>query len=156
MKKEIPELKKLELNPENVMQIFAECRPDKNTQKVHYTSFYSEKSKRKAELMDFDMHKLYAHAELFRYWLGQIKGVHQKRPILITSDGLFNYKGEKWIKDNDNTPLFALYYLSTGARAFPRFIDGKKYAETKDLPLFYQAGLKPTYPPSDPNFKLVY
>ena len=148
----IPELKWLELNERNIISILKQCQPTQHTLKTIEVSFYSKDSTRKAPFVKFDMAELYSYSELIRYWVGQIKAVHQCKSKIIPSDGLFNYKSQKW--SDDYTPLYALYYLSTGSRVLPRFIDNEKYAETKDLPIYYAAGLKPTYPPSDPNFKL--
>ena len=152
MKKEIPELKILELNKLNIMKTFKQCQATSNTQKPICISFYSDQSKRTAPIVEFDPKELISRTALFRYWLGQLKVIHQYKSKIITSDGLFNYKNEKWT--DDTRVLFALYYLSTGSAALPQFVDGEKFAEINNLAMSYAAGLKPTYPPSDPNFKL--
>ena len=148
----IPELKWLELNERNIMSIFKQCLATQNTQSPYSVSFYSDKSKRKAPSVQFDPKELISRTALFRYWLGQLKAIHQYQSKIIPSDGLFNFRGDRWT--NDNRVLFALYYLSTGSAALPQFIDGEKFAEINDLGMSRAAGLKPTYPPSDPNFKL--
>ena len=152
MKKEIPQLQRLELNKQNVMKILFDCKASENTKTPLQSTIYSEESSRKAPPITFDFEKLYDNKFLIGYLLGQIKGVHLKRKTLTPADGYFNYKNEQWTTE-PNT-LIALYYLSTACHLIPRFVDGEKTAIIDDLKLYYDAGLKPTYAPSDPNFNL--
>lgn len=152
MKKEIPELKKLELNKQNVMQILFNCKATPESRKKQAISFYDSSSSRKAPPVLFDMQKVISHYFSIAYLLGQVKGIHEKKNTLTPAEGIFNYKGEKWT--DDNRALFALYYLGCAATTFPQFIDGEKSAITPPLEEYYSAYLTPTYAPSDPNFKL--
>lgn len=152
MKKDIPELARLELTTENVFKLFNDCLATPESEKIVRSSFYDYSSSRKAPEVPFDVTILFKHKSLIKYYLGQLKGVHDNKIKMIPSDGLFNYKGEKWT--NDNRALFSLYYLGVASASFPNFIDGEKYAVTNNLPLFFKAGLKPTLSPNDPNFNI--
>ena len=68
----------------------------------------------------------------------------------ITVNGIINYNGQKWTEDN--RALFALYYLATSCGVLNQFVDGEKYAYS-DLTRV-PPWLKPTFPPTDPRFKL--
>ena len=152
MKKEIPELKRLELNKQNVMKVLFDCKATAESKKTQAVSFYDSSSSRKAPPVLFDLQKVYSYYFLIAYLLGQVKGLHEKRNTISPAEGIFNYKGEKWT--DDNRALFALYYLGCAATTFPKFIDGEKNAITPPLEDYYSAYLTPTYSPSDPNFKL--
>lgn len=152
MKKEIPELKRLELNKQNVMKILFDCKATENSKKATPITFYSKSSTRKAPPVLFDSEKMFKYYSTISYLLGQIKGVHEKKPFLTPAEGIFNYKGEKWT--DDNRALFALYYLGCATTTFPQFIDGEKSAITPPLKSFYEGNLVPTYAPSDPKFQL--
>ena len=153
MKKDIRELQTLELNKQNVMKILFDCKVTENSKKItHPISFYSDKSSRKAPKMSFDEEKLINNLEIIQYLLGQLQGVHKRKDPLTPGEGIINYKGEKWT--DDNRALFALYYLGCASASFPDFVDGKNSAETDNISAFYKLMLKPTYAPSDPNFKL--
>ena len=55
----IPELKRLELNKQNVMKVLFDCKVTENSQKTtHPISFYSDESSRTAPKMSFDEEKL--------------------------------------------------------------------------------------------------
>lgn len=152
MKKEIPELKKLELNKQNVMELLFKCKPNSETKKNITANFYSIHSTRKAPPVQLDEELVINHSRLIRYYLGQVKNIHEKKDTLTPAAGIFNYKDEKWT--DDNRALFALYYLAAASRNLPRFIDGPTCAITSSLQPFYNTNLFPTYSPSDPNFKL--
>ena len=152
MKKEIPELKRLELNKQNVMKVLFDCKATESSKKTFDVSFYSNKSSRKAPKISFDEEKLINNIGIVQYLLGQLQGVHKRKDPLTPGEGIINYKGEKWT--DDNRALFALYYLGCASSSFPRFIDGKNNAETDNISAFYDVMLKPTFAPSDPNFKL--
>ena len=102
--------------------------------------------------MSFDEERLINNLWVIQYLLGQLQGVHKRKDPLTPGEGIINYKGEKWT--DDNRALFALYYLGCASSSFPRFIDGKNNAETDSISAFYSVMLKPTFAPSDPNFKL--
>ena len=148
----IPELKKLELNKENVIELLFKCKANKNTKRVIIPNFYSITSTRKAPPIQLDEHIAIEHSRLIRYWVGQIKTIHEKKDTLTPAAGFFNYKGEKWT--DDNRALIALYYLTAATRNLPRFKDGPTCAETSSLQPFYGTNLFPTFAPSDPNFEL--
>ena len=148
----IPELKKLELNKQNVMKVLFDCKANESSQKTQTVSFYSKESSRKAPPILFDVNKVVNHRHIIQYFLGQLQGVHKRKDPLTPGEGIINYKGEKWT--DDNRALFALYYLGCAAVSFPKFIDGEKSAETNNITAYYNVMLKPTYSPSDPNFKL--
>lgn len=152
MKKEIPELKKLELNKQNVMQLLYDCRVTPKSTIVITSNFYHETSSRKAPPMKLDLNQVYSKENLIVYWLGQIKDLHHQAFRLTPAAGILNYNNEKWT--DDNRALFALYYLAIASLKLPCFIDGEKGAETPLLLSYYNRFLKPTYSPSDPNFKL--
>ena len=149
----IPELKRLELNKENVMKVFFDCKVTENSKKSTYPiSFYSDESSRKAPKMSFDEERLINNLEIIQYLVGQLQGVHKRKDPLTPGEGIINYKGEKWT--DDMRALFALYYLGCASLSFPYFIDGKNSAETNNISAFYALMLKPTFAPSDPNFKI--
>ena len=149
----IPELKRLELNKENVMKVLFDCKVTENSKKTtHPISFYSKESSRKAPKMSFDEEKLINNLWVIQYLLGQLQGVHKRKDPLTPGEGIINYKGEKWT--DDMRALYALYYLGCASASFPNFVDGKNSAETDNISAFYALMLKPTYAPSDPNFKL--
>jgi len=148
----IPELKRLELNKQNVMQLLYDCRATPNSTKVTTSNFYHETSSRKSPPMKLDLIQLYKNENLIIYWLGQIKDLHNQAFRLTPAAGILNYKNEKWT--DDNRVLFALYYLATASLKLPCFIDGENGAETPILLSYYNRFLKPTFAPSDPNFKL--
>ena len=153
MKKEIPELQRLELNKQNVMKVLFDCKVTENSKKTTPPiSFYSNKSARTAPKMSFDEEKLINNIGIIQYLLGQLQGVHKRKDPLTPGEGFINYKGEKWT--DDSRVLYALYYLGCASSSFPHFIDGKKYAETDNISAYYNIMLKPTYSPDDPNFKL--
>ena len=148
----IPELARLELNKQNVMKILFECRATDSGPKTFISPFYDKTSSRKAPPVRFDASKLFAYTNLTSYLLGQLKRIHEHKEHMAPEEGILNYNNEKWT--DDYRALFALYYLVTADTIFPKFIDGEKDATTPDLTMFYGGGLKPTYSPSDPNFKL--
>jgi len=149
----IPELKRLELNKENVMKVLFDCRVTPNSTKITTSYIYHhEFSTRKAPQMKLDLDFLYQYQNLIRYWLGQIKDIHHQAFRLTPGAGIINYNGEKWT--DDNRALFALYYLATASLSLPCFVDGEKGAETPLLLSYYNRFLKPTFAPSDSNFKL--
>ena len=153
MKKEIPELKRLELNKQNVMKVLFDCKINENSRKTTYPiSFYSDELSRKAPKMSFDEEKLINNIGIIQYLLGQLQGVHKRKDPLTPGEGIINYKGEKWT--DDVRALYALYYLGCASASFPEFIDGKNYAETDNISAYYKINLRPTFAPSDPNFKL--
>ena len=152
MKKEIPELKRLELNKQNVMKVLFDCKATETSKKTFDVSFYSDKSSRKAPKISFDEEKLIKNIGIVQYLLGQLQGVHQRKDPLTPGEGIINYKGEKWT--DDVRALYALYYLGCASASFPEFIDGKNNAETDNITAFYHVMLRPKFAPSDPNFKL--
>ena len=148
----IPELKRLELNKENVMKIMFEMRATPESKRKTESTFYSKSSIRKAPPVLFDSEKIFDYYSTISYLLGQIKGVHEGKVHLTPAEGIFNYKGEKWT--DDNRALFALYYLGSVTSTFPRFIDGEKSAMTPPMKSFYEGNLIPTFAPSDSRFNL--
>ena len=106
----IPELKRLELNKQNVMKVLFDCKVTENSKKTtHPISFYSKESARTAPKMSFDEEKLIKNIGIIQYLLGQLQGVHQRKDPLTPGEGIINYKGEKWT--DDIRALYALYYL---------------------------------------------
>ena len=152
MKKEIPELKKLELNKQNVMEILFKCKASNTSSKTITANFYSDKSVRQSPSIQLDSQTLFSYNTLILYWLGQLQVIHQQKDKLTPAAGIINYKGEKWT--DDNRALFALYYLATSTLYFPKFEDGPTCAETPSLKNYYKTHLFPTYSPDDPRFKL--
>ena len=149
---QIPELKKLELNKQNVVELLFKCKATDNSQKVVVANFYSEKSTRKSPPIKLDSRVLFSYNTVILYWIGQLQAIHQHKDKLTPAAGLINYKGQPWA--DDNRVLFAFYYLATACLYFPRFEDGEKCAETPSLQPYYKTYLKPTFAPDDPNFKL--
>ena len=148
----IPELKRLELNKENVMKVLFDCKATENSTNTITSTFYSKTSTRKAPPVKLDTTKLFSYSNLISYLFGQLKSIHKRQETMSPAEGIFNYKGEKWT--DDNRALFALYYLGTADVIFPKFIDGEKSAITPDLSTRYDGLLTPTFAPYDPNFKL--
>lgn len=152
--KKIPELSKLELNKNNVMELLFKCKVTEKTKNPTISNFYSKCPSRKAPSIQLDKDIVLSHCNLIRYWLGQIKSIHTKQPTMTAGSGIINYQDKPW--SNDNNSLFALYYLSVISTEFPYFIDGTNSAITPDLNPYYALGLKPTFSPNDPKFKLKY
>lgn len=152
MKKNIPELSKLELNQKNVMELLFKAKATPQSKKPIESSFYAKDSSRKAPIILLDQDVVFSHYNLICYWLGQIQTIHQQKPTLTPAAGIINYKGQPWT--NDNRALFALYYLATSANQLPVFRDGEKHAETRNLSSYYEIGLEPTYAPNDPKFNI--
>lgn len=153
MKKEIPELSKLELNQKNVMELLFKCKPTANTKNIAKANFYTAQSSKQAPVLPLDKDVIFAHSHLISYWLGQIQAIHQKRPSMTPGAGIINYQSQPWT--SDNRALFALYYLGTSAHVMPLFYDGENGSITEKLNLFYNnLTLQPTFSPNDPNFKI--
>ena len=102
--------------------------------------------------MSFDEERFIQNIKIIQYLLGQLYGVHKQKDPLTPGEGIINYKGQKWT--DDNRALFALCYLGCAASSFPQFVDRELYAETNNITAYYKINLKPTFAPSDPNFKL--
>ena len=134
------------------MKVLFDCKANDSSEKTQTVSFYSKESSRKAPKVLFDVDRVVSHRHIIQYFLGQIYGVHKRKAPLTPGEGIINYKGQKWT--DDMRALFALYYLGCATASFPKFIDGPKSAETNNITAYYNVMLKPTYPPSDPNFKL--
>ena len=143
-------LRKLELSEQTVKELFVSCLRNEKSEGYINASFYNESSSRKAPIVQFDSTIITKNANLFRYLLGQIRAVHDNTGYITPGSGSNSYNGTKWTRDN--YVLSALYYLSTAAGALDLFIDGEKYAYSDFRNLV--TDLKPTYAPSDPNFKL--
>ena len=152
MKKEIPELSKLELNQKNVMELLFKCKATPQSKEIVTSAIYSKDSSRKAPKLSFDNTILNTHYHLIRYWLGQLQAIHQEKKTMPLSNGLINYQNKPWT--NNEKALLALYYLATAADELPPFIDGEKHAEATDLDAYYALGLKKTYSPNDPKFNI--
>ena len=103
-------------------------------------------------MMKFDYKKLGDNCNLINYLFGQLKVVHERKDPFTPAQGIVDYTGKRWT-DNDNA-LYALYYLSTSALTLPYFVDGEKNSEARNMKLYYNNGLIPTYPPDDPRFNL--
>lgn len=148
-------LSKLKLNKQNVASLLLSCKATSQTppNKVRVESFYSrENSTRKAPLINLDGIKVHDSIDRIKYLLGQLKIVHDRTDPFTPAQGIFDYTGNKWT--DDNNALFALYYLATSSSVLPYFVDGKKYAEARNMTLRYNHGLIPTYPPDDPRFNI--
>ena len=152
MKKEIPELSKLELNQKNVIELLFKCKANSQTKDITTLSFFAESSSRKAPLIQLDETILLSHGHLVKYWLGQIKAVHLQQDTMTAASCLINYQNKTWT--NDTKALFALFYLSVGATEFPPLEDGPNSAIATELDSYYALGLKPTFSPDDPRFSL--
>ena len=143
-------LRKLELSEQTVKELFVSCLRNENTKGYINSTFYDKTSSRKAPIVQFDNSAIMKSTSLIRYLLGQMQSVHENKVYITPGSGSNSYNGTKWTRDN--YVLSALYYLSTAAGALDLFIDGEKYAYSDFRNLV--TPLKPTYPPSDPNFKL--
>lgn len=143
-------LRKLELSEQTVKELFVSCLRNEKSRSYVNASFYDESSSRKAPIVQFDAPILYKHTALMRYLLGQMSAVHENKGYITPGSGSNSYNGTKWTRDNN--VLSALYYMSTASGALKHFVDGEKYAYSNLNHLL--APLAPTYPPSDPKFKL--
>lgn len=143
-------LKKLELSEQTVKELFVSFLRNEKTQSYTNSSFYDKTSSRKAPIVQFDAAILTKNTNLLRYLLGQMSAVHENKGYITPGSGSNSYNGTKWTRDNN--VLSALYYMSTAAGVLDHFVDGEKYAYSDFRNLI--TSLKPTYPPSDPNFKL--
>ena len=152
MRKEIPELSKLELNDKNVLELLIKCKATPSSKSINNVTFYSSECKKTAPTFPIDQYIVFGYRKLITYWFGQLLAIHRHQKNMTTGEGMINYRGEKW--PADNKALIALYYLGTASTAFPYFEDGLNTAQTSSLNPFYRLGLKPTYPPSDPRFNI--
>lgn len=152
MTNHIPDLSKLELNQKNVMELLFKCKATPQTKNVDNATFYSKDSIRKAPIIKLDQDLTIANKQIIRYWLGQLKPIHQQKEVMTPGEGFFNYNNQRWA--SDDRALYALYYLGTSSATFPYFEDGYQHAQTENLSALYALGLKPTYSPNDPRFKL--
>ena len=152
MKKDIPELNKLELNQKNVIELLFKCKPTSNTKKISRANFYSGESSKQAPVLPLDKEVIFAHTNLIQYWLGQIQAIHQQQTSMTPSAGIINYQSKPWT--TDTRALFALYYLGTSAHVMPVFKDGESGSITEVLKVYYDDGLVPTFSPNDPRFKI--
>lgn len=148
----IPELSKLELNQKNVMELLFKCKATPQTKNVNDANFYTTDSVRKAPIIKLDEDIVLANKKLIGYWFGQLLPIHQQQEEMTPAEGFFNYNNERWA--SDDRALYALYYLGTSSTAFAFFEDGIGHARTRHLQTYYRLGLKPTYSPNDPRFKL--
>lgn len=141
----------LKLNKQNVISTLRECLATPDTPKDHVWSghFFSKYSKRTAPSIDLNHLELVARISIFKYWVGQLKVVHERRNSFTMAQGAIDYTGNKWT--DDNNAVFAFYYLMVASMTLPYFKDGEKYAEMTDLNIYYKS-LPPTYAPEDPRF----
>ena len=152
MKKEIPELSKLELNQKNVMELLFKAKATPKTKNPTISNFYTDNSSRKAPSIQLDEDIVLSHCNLIRYWLGQVKAIHSQQTTMTPASGIITYQDKPWT--NDNRALFALYYLSVSSTEFPRFEDGPTSAIATELDSYYALGLRPTFSPNDPRFNI--
>ena len=96
----IPELKRLELNKQNVMKILFDCKATENSTNTITSTFYSKTSTRKAPPVKFDTTKLFSYSNLVSYLFGQLKSIYKRQETMSPAEGIFNYKGDKWTDDN--------------------------------------------------------
>lgn len=78
-------------------------------------------------MLEFDGDKLVEHRVGILYLLGQLQVVHTHEKFMRIEDGLMDYKGKIWTKNN--MAVFALYYMGTAAGCIPGFAreDGVSY-----------------------------
>ena len=143
-------LNKLNLSTQSILEIFYDCRVTDSTKTIKEATFYDESSSRKAPVVRLDLKKISDQSNIIAYLTGQLQAIHTKQAILTPGNGIINYNGQKWTEDN--RALFALYYLATSCGVLNQFVDGEKYAYS-DLTRV-PPWLKPTFPPTDPRFKL--
>ncbi len=136
----------IELNEQNVMQIFQDCLMNENTPKENLLE-YRFADNPNVPLSKFDYYKLKENKNKLEYLVGQLFYTHNLRDNYVTfttSVGAVNYKNEAWTK-NPNV-LYAFYYLTTSQLVISQFTPSgiTRIIDTKST--------IPTLSPNDPEF----
>ena len=136
----------IELNEQNVMQIFQDCLMTENTPKENLVECRFADNPN-VPLGKFDYYKLEENINKLEYLVGQLLYTHNLKDnyvTLTTSAGAVNYKNEAWTK-NPNV-LYAFYYLTTSSMVIREFSsDGKTFIAHTERTI-------PSLSPNDPAF----
>jgi len=148
MDKHIP----IELNEENVMQIYNDCLltekdlPIEEKDILKTQIFTAEACGQDSPVIVFKTQKIKEYENAIEYMYGQLGIVHSKSKVITPSMGVINYNANFWTKDN--RVLTALYYLGVANITIMPFVMNLVSKELEsDL-----IGIKPTYSPNDPKF----
>ncbi len=130
--------KKIELTERNVLLIFKECL-DASKQPINGVDLFVPGAKQKPAVLYIDYKKVIPHYNEIYYMLGQLQEIHQGNRWLTFGKGAFNYKNNRW--SNNNTSLYALYYLGMTSHCMTGFNmrDGKLATHILNYvkPVFY-------------------
>lgn len=141
----------LDLNEENVKQLFKFCMATKETETsdILSCSFIENGTSLKIPDISFKRKSLITKAHSIIYMLGQLEKVHKRSIDMFLQDGFKKYDGTNWTSDKGL--LFSLYYIGCAASVLPDF---EQSIVRKNIicPLLNMPNLKPTLSPNDPNF----
>lgn len=140
----------LDLNEENVKNIFNYCLAKKDTKDPIKAEFLEGAPNAQLPNIFFSKEKVLEKNHTITYLLGQLNDVHLKSHHISLLDGFNKYDGTTWT--NNKGTLFMLYYLGTIATMLPTF-QLFKPKKTYVSIILGNSFLKPTLSPNDPNFK---
>lgn len=142
------EFKNSELTEENVLLLYQECLKTAATEKSIPIKIYQpELCGKDSPTVEFDVPKIIENIPKIHHLLGQLAAVHQRQIFMSAGEGFWNYKGQRWTENNST--LFALYYLGVASTMITPFIKAKQMA----LSITKIDAVTPSYPKSDPNYK---
>lgn len=142
----------LDLNEENVKQIFTFCMATGETTKADILScsFLEKGVSATVPNIAFNRKHLTSKADSIIYILGQLEKVHNHSIDMTLADGFKKYDGTNWTSNKGL--LFSLYYLGCASSVLPDF-EQSNVRKNIICPLYNMPSLKPTLSPNDPNFE---
>ena len=152
----IKKLEDLELNQENVLQLYKQCLVPKQNigiepkNELRIKIFTVESCGKDSPEFVFNKNVIDDNIDIIEHYLGQLKIAHENFKEFTLPMGFINYKNEPWTKDNGT--LMALYYLAVASKIIPVFTklpDCDKIASSSE-------SISPALSPNDPGFKLLY
>ena len=115
----------IELNEENVMNIYNECLFDDSVPDVDYsdilpTKIFSEAScGQDSPIIVFSKSKIEKYYTDIEYMYGQLLLSHTEADRIYPESGAVTYKNKTWTADNSK--LMAFYYLGVASNMIPSF-----------------------------------
>lgn len=142
----------LDLNEENVKQLFNFCIATEKTSKTDTThcNFLENGIALNIPNIAFNIKHLRLKFPSIKYMICQLEKIHEHSGDMILTDGFKKYDGTNWTSNKGL--LFSLYYLGCASAVLPFF---KQSDIRKNIicPLYAKPSLKPTLSPNDPNFE---
>ena len=90
----IPELKRLELNKENVTKVLFDCKVNENSKNNIPDNFLRCSIISQRTENEFWRRTISQNIKIIQYLLGQLYGVHKQKDPLTPGEGIINYKGQ--------------------------------------------------------------